>query len=100
MAQLVSSKGKSPMWGTHVVLHIEKLMTDEWKQTVIYRQFCSPNRIPTREKKRQNENRRQRIRELDNVTNAMSMNVDGLRKLVEDRVSRCAAVHGVMKSRT
>ena len=42
----------------------------------------------------------QRMRWLDSITDSLDMNLNKLRKIVEDRVACCAAVHGVSKSRT
>ena len=43
---------------------------------------------------------RQRMRQLDGITDAMNKNLGKLWDVVRGRVARCAAVHGVTKNRT
>ena len=43
---------------------------------------------------------RQRMRQLDNITDAMNMNLGKFCEMVRDREAWCAAVRGIAKSRT
>ena len=44
--------------------------------------------------------RQQRMKRLDSITDSMDMNVRKPQEIVKDRGAWCAAVHGVIKSKT
>ena len=43
---------------------------------------------------------RQRMRQLDSITDTLDMNLSKLLEIVEDREAWCVAVHGMAKSQT
>ena len=42
----------------------------------------------------------QRMRWLEGITDSVDMNLGKLREMVKDREAWCAALHGIVKSRT
>ena len=43
---------------------------------------------------------KQRMRWLEGITDSVDMNLGKLREMVKDREAWCAALHGIVKSRT